>query len=397
MVEAHAHALTSERLARPTGACAMLGAFQGESHDMNSSGADTGSSGRRPARPSQRDLLPQRVYRFRMLGMGLAGLPLGLVLHEHQAPIGSWIWAVFTCLLWPQLAYWRARRSRAPFDTELRNLMFDSAIAGSWVALMHFTVLPSVLIVIVATADKINTGVRDLWRRSLPGMLLAVLIGGLLTGFAFQPETSMPVLLACLPIMLLHTMGVSLASYRLVRRVQQQNRQLDELSRIDVLTGLDNRGSWQDHAEALLQQRHAAGRPATLMMVDVDRFKEINDRHGHTLGDDVLCHIAAILRHGHGADAHIGRFGGDEFAIALPVPLAEAAAVAERIRHAVEKLDLPQAPGLRCSISIGLAEAGDASTTLREWIESADRALYRAKQGGRNRTTCDDAPVAVDV
>lgn len=356
---------------------------------MNTRNVGNGSTSQRPVRSNQRDLLPQRVYRFRILGMGLAGLPLGLVMHEHHAPIGSWLWGIFTCLLWPHLAYWRARRSKHPFDTELHNLMFDSAIAGSWLPLMHFTVLPSVLVVTVATADKINTGVRNLWRRSLPGMLLAILAAGLLTGFAFQPETSMPVLLACLPVMLIHTMSVSMASYRLVRRVQQQNQRLDELSRVDVLTGLDNRGSWQNHAETLLQQRHADGRAATLMMVDVDCFKDINDRHGHVLGDDVLCGIAHVLRQGNGADAHIGRFGGDEFAIALPGTLAEAKVVAERIRRTVEGLELPQAPGLRCSISLGLAEAGDADTSLREWIESADRALYRAKQAGRNRTVSD--------
>lgn len=357
---------------------------------MNIPNAASGSSSDRPARPNQRDLLPQRVYRFRMLGMGLAGLPLVLVLRENHAPIGSWAWALFTCVLWPQFAYWRARRSRTPFDTELHNLMFDSAIAGSWVALMHFNVLPSVLLVTVATADKINTGVRNLWRRSLPGMLLAILAGGLLTGFNFHPETSMPALLACLPVMLIHTMGVSLASYRLVRRVQQQNQRLDALSRIDVLTGLDNRGSWQDHAETLLRQRHAHGQPATLIMVDVDSFKDINDRHGHVIGDDVLCHIAALLRHGNGEDACIGRFGGDEFAVALPATLAEATVVAERIRRAVEQLALPLVPGLRCSISLGLAEAGANDTHLREWIESADRALYRAKQAGRNRTVSDE-------
>lgn len=357
---------------------------------MKSPSVASGSPSHRPVRPNQRDLLPKRVYRFRMLGMGLAGFPLALILHEQHAPVGSWLWGIFTCLLWPQLAYWRARRSRTPFDTELRNLMFDSAIAGSWVALMHFNVLPSVLLITVATADKINTGVRNLWWRSLPGMLLAIVGGGLLTGFDFQPETSMPVLLACLPIMLLHTMSVSFASYRLVRRVQQQNQRLDELSRIDVLTGLDNRGSWQGRAEALLQQRHAQQQSATLIMVDVDSFKQINDQHGHILGDDVLCHIAAILRHGHGEDACIGRFGGDEFAIALPLALAEAIVVAERIRRTVEQLDLPQAPGLHCSISLGLAEASDADASLREWIESADRALYRAKQAGRNRTASEN-------
>jgi diguanylate cyclase len=184
---------------------------------------------------TQRDLLPKRVYRFRVLGMGLAALPIGVVLHEHQAPVGSWLWGAFTCLLWPQLAYWRARRSRSRFNAELHNLMFDSAIAGSWAALLHFTVLPAVLLVTVVTADKINTGVRGLWRRSLPGLLLGMLVAGLLTGFAFEPETSMPALLACLPIMLIHTLSVSLASSRLVHRVQQQNRQLDELSRVDML------------------------------------------------------------------------------------------------------------------------------------------------------------------
>ncbi|MEO9080237.1 MAG: diguanylate cyclase [Rhodanobacter sp.] len=364
---------------------------------MNNPRIAPGPSSRRPARSNQRDLLPHRVYRFRMLGMGLAGLPLCLVLQEHHAPIGSWLWSIFTCLLWPQLAYWRARRSRTPFNTELHNLMFDSAIAGSWVVLMHFNVLPSVLMITVATADKINTGVRNLWRRSLPGMLLAILAGGLLTGFAFQPETSMPVLLACLPIMLIHTMGVSLASYRLVRRVQQQNQRLDELSRMDVLTGLDNRGCWQACADTLLQQSREQAQPATLIMVDVDSFKEINDRHGHVLGDDVLCEVAAILRHGNDEDACIGRFGGDEFAIALPIPLAQAIVVAERIRHTVERLNLPQAPDLRCSISLGLAEATVTDTTLREWIESADRALYCAKQAGRNRTVSESQSNSTNV
>src|SRR3546814_20797915 len=75
--------------------------------------------------------------------------------------------------------------------------------------LMHFTVLPAALVMTVATADKINTGVRGLWLRSLPGMALAIVLCGLLTGFAFAPETSMPVLLAFLQIMLIHTLGRS--------------------------------------------------------------------------------------------------------------------------------------------------------------------------------------------
>lgn len=335
---------------------------------------------------SNRELLPQRVYRFRMLGMGLAGLPLVLVLNEHGAPPAVYAWAVFTCLLWPQVARWRVGRGPHAYKRELHNLMLDSIFAGSWMPLLHFAVLPSALLVSVATADKINTGIRGLWWRSLPGMALAILIGGWITGFAFEPATSTAVILACLPIMVLHTLGVSLASYHLIRKVQHQNQQLDALSRIDALTGLNNRHHWQEWARTLLQQHHAAEQPATMLMVDVDRFKYINDQYGHILGDDVLCAIATILREGCGPNAHIGRFGGDEFAVVLSGTRADAAPVAEYIRDTTEKLVLTGAPGLRCSVSIGVAEAGDADGTLREWMESADRALYGAKHGGRNRT-----------
>jgi diguanylate cyclase len=84
--------------------------------------------------------------------------------------------------------------------------------------------------------------------------------------------------------------------------------------------------------------------------------------------------------------AHAGRLGGDEFAIALPQGGGAATAFAESLRGAVESLEFPRFPGLRCSISLGLAPPPDSGLGLREWLEAADRALYEAKQGGRNRT-----------
>lgn len=334
--------------------------------------------------------LPQRTYRFRVLGMGLASLPVAAVMFEIHAHWIGWAWVVFSCLLWPHVAYIWARRSKDPLHAELRNFVIDSVMAGSWVPLMHFNVLPSAVLLTVVTADKVNSGVRNLWLHALPGMATALLLVGALTGFTFQPQTSMAVLLASLPILVIHTLAVSLGSYKLVRRVQRQNLELEKLSRMDALTGMDNRRRWQSQAEVLLQRHLASGQLATLMLLDVDNFKDINDRYGHAVGDDVLCGIADLIRRDMPRDGHAGRLGGDEFVIALPIALSDAEAVAEHLRATIEKLDFPRYPGLQCSISIGLAEPPDADLGLREWIEAADRALYRAKHAGRNRTAGHD-------
>lgn len=337
-------------------------------------------------RPRNLQTLPQRTYRFRVLGMGLASLPLILALRETGAPWPAWAWIVFSCLLWPHLAHQLACRSRDPFKAELRNFVIDSIMAGSWAPMIHFNALPTVVLLTVVTADKVNAGVRGLWLRSLPGMAAALLATGVLTGFAFHPHTSMPVLLACLPILVIHTLAVSLSSYRLVRKVQRQNLQLEELSRRDALTSLDNRRHWQEQADMLLGRHQAGGQPATLMLLDVDRFKDINDRYGHAVGDDVLRGIALLIRSGVRADSHAGRLGGDEFVVAAPCSMLEALASAERIRAAVETLHFPAFPALHCSISIGLADPPASGLGRREWIEAADRALYRAKHAGRNRS-----------
>jgi diguanylate cyclase len=347
-----------------------------------------------PVRSRALQSLPQRTYWFRVLGMGLASLPVAAVMAEIHAGWLSWAWMIFSCLLWPHLAYAWARRSEDPFRSELRNFVIDSAIAGSWVPLMHFNLLPSIVLITVVIADKVNSGVRNLWLYALPGTAIALLVGAAATGFAYQPASSMTVVLASLPILVIHTLAVSFSSYKLVRRVQRQNLQLEQLSRIDGLTGLPNRRHWQSLAETLLADHLARGQVATLMLLDVDRFKEINDRFGHAVGDDVLCGIAGVVTETTQSIGVPGRLGGDEFVIVLPVGMDAASAVAERVRAAVEAMEFPKVPGLACSVSIGLAEPPDADLGLREWIEAADRALYRAKRAGRNTTAGREASPA---
>ena len=197
------------------------------------------------------DSLHRRTHRLRTLGMALGVLPVLVVLDEIDAGWMPWAWVLFCGLAWPQLAYLHAQCSRDPFAAELRNFMVDSAMVGTLIPLMQFNLLPSVALLAVTTADKLNFGVRDLWWRSLIGVAICLGLTATLTGFAVRPASSMAVVLATLPIMVIHTLAVSLSSYRLIRRVQRQNLQLDELNRQDTLTGLGSRKHWQEQVAAL--------------------------------------------------------------------------------------------------------------------------------------------------
>lgn len=332
--------------------------------------------------------LPRQVYRFRMLGMGAAALAIALVLQHVGWTRWTLALVIFTGVLWPQLARWLAHRSRDPHRAEVRNLLGDSLLAGLWVPLMHFNLLPSVLLVTVATADKLNSGVRGLWLRALPVVVLGVLGGGFFTGFAVQLTTTTAIILACLPLMVVHTLVVSIGTYHLMRRLQLRNRQLLALSQRDSLTGLANRRHWHEESLRRLADWRARGLQSTLLMVDMDRLKAINDQYGHAAGDATLRALGNLIRACAGEAALAGRLGGDEFAVLVPCAAAEATAIAERLRVAVSTARWAQWPDLRCTISLGLSEASGADT-LPELSEAADGALYVAKEGGRNRSAAD--------
>lgn len=354
--------------------------------DPAARGAARGKLPEAEGRKARRLRFSAQVYRFRILGMGLGALPIAAVLHENQAPAAAWLLCAFTGLAWPHLAYALARRSRDHVRAEVRNLLTDSALVGLWVPLMHFNLLPSALLVTLVTVDKISTGIARLWLKSLVAMTAALLAGGLLTGFRLDLETSMPVILASLPVLLIHSIAVAVGGSRLVHRIQHKNRQLDELSRIDMLTGLHIRRHWQEIARRTQQRHQQEGMPAALIMLDVDDFKGANDRHGHAFGDEVLRAVGRAIRKHVDGRGEAGRYGGDEFGIVLPGVDGEAArGVAEAIRTEVESTRFDDAPDARITISLGLADACADCATLEQWLLHADTALYRAKRAGRNR------------
>lgn len=167
--------------------------------------------------------------------------------------------------------------------------------------------------------------------------------------------------------------------------LQRANAELVILARKDALTGLFNRRAAEDRMNEESARHQRNQRVLSLLMVDIDHFKRINDQFGHANGDEALKCVAHCLdRHCRGSD-FIARFGGEEFLILLPeTPLAGAIQVAEKLRQAVASM---QVPGVgQVTISMGAAQsAEDGSSPVKAVLKAADDALYLAKEQGRNR------------
>ena len=153
----------------------------------------------------------------------------------------------------------------------------------------------------------------------------------------------------------------------------------------DALTGLPNR-RYFDEFVGLLAQRRRAGDAVGILMVDIDRFKALNDAHGHATGDAVLRAVGGAIVAAVREDDVPARFGGEEFVVLLRNPgTGVAVEVGERIRAAVRGLDLGRLGVPEVSVSVGVAVAAGPDDAVATLIETADRALYRAKRAGRDR------------
>lgn len=164
------------------------------------------------------------------------------------------------------------------------------------------------------------------------------------------------------------------------------NEALKEASTKDALTGIGNRRMLMERLKAETTRAERLQRPLTLTIVDVDRFKSVNDTYGHETGDKVLIEIARVIESGVREYDSCGRWGGEEFLIIMPeIGAGEGAQLVERLRHAIGALRVRAGDELiESSASFGIAERR-AGETVTQTIHRADAALYQAKRAGRNR------------
>ncbi len=172
------------------------------------------------------------------------------------------------------------------------------------------------------------------------------------------------------------------------KAIESLNGQLQQISRIDGLTGVFNRRYWEEKF-ALEHKRISRNQvPASVIMLDIDHFKAVNDNHGHPAGDHIIKTLAKVIKSSIRETDLAGRYGGEEFVILLPDTNAEnARVVAERIRMECEALrPTYEETVIPFTVSLGIAQCANEYKEHMVWLEKADQALYRAKEGGRNQT-----------
>lgn len=170
--------------------------------------------------------------------------------------------------------------------------------------------------------------------------------------------------------------------------LEKANEQLAVLSRTDRLTGLNNRGCLEECLQKEFERAKRTFQSCSLLMFDVDHFKNVNDTFGHQAGDAVLVESARMLKEVIRTTDIPGRYGGEEFCVILVDTNAkEAVLVAERLRKRMEAMVVEhEGKRITFTISLGIAELSETMDDYKHWIECADQALYQAKELGRNQT-----------
>ncbi|EPJ75876.1 sensory box/GGDEF family protein [Pseudomonas sp. CFII64] len=172
-------------------------------------------------------------------------------------------------------------------------------------------------------------------------------------------------------------------------QLQAANAELQKLSSTDRLTGLFNRGHWEEALKLEYARHSRYASNSSLVMFDIDHFKRVNDTYGHQAGDAVIQRVAEVIRH-HVRDVDIaGRYGGEEFAVLLPGTDKEGARIfSERVRQAIEA-EVVEHDGhaIRCTVSLGVADLATPMPGYKTLIERADQALYVSKENGRNQVS----------
>ena len=360
--------------------------------------AQAAGSGAHEARPHW---VVRLNWRNRTWSFALAFGVLGTYLGTRHAGGVEWALLALQFLAYPHLAYWRARRSASTLRAEMQNLLLDAVLLGMWVAYWGFPLWIGFMLAIGACLNLMIF-------RGLPGLraaLLAFAAGSaamlLFAGPRFHPDTGLLTAFLCMALLSAYLLMFAHAAYgrgvSLRESRERMGEQLEQITSLqgklreqalrDPLTGLYNRRHFDQVLAQALADCRARGRPLSLAMIDIDHFKQINDRYGHPGGDEMLLALAQALgRHARGSDTTC-RFGGEEFLWMMPATSPdEALRLVDAMRAEFAATDVAAGSDtMRARLSCGVAGVPAHGNDAVQLLQATDKALYAAKQQGRDR------------
>ncbi|MFL9923300.1 diguanylate cyclase [Herbaspirillum lusitanum] len=327
----------------------------------------------------------KRIYRLRVIGLGIGFFCVAAGFLQALVAPPLWVLLVFHGFIWPHLARYWALNSAIPYRAERRNLVIDAGFGGFWIAAMQGNLIPATVIIAMLSMDNIAAGGMRLFVRGLYASLTGFALGWLLLGFEFTPQSDLTTIVACLPMLVLYPLVLGKSTYDMSKKLAERSRAFEIVSQQDGLTGLLNRRYWETQLIEEFDNCHRGTHDSCLLLLDLDHFKNINDTHGHLVGDEVLRNFSALLRENLRADDAIGRYGGEEFVVILrKTALAEALALSQRV---IDKVREQRELGNRlqgCTVSAGLVPFSHTLEAHFSWLQRADHAMYCAKEQGRD-------------
>lgn len=344
-----------------------------------------------------------------------AAVFLGIAFHGWDKGYSGILWGLIVLLLlvYPHLAYWRARRSPNSQQAEVNNLLMDSFLLGFLVAALEFPLWISFTVYIASTLNiTISRGIRGMVLSQLLFASGALVSVGLF-GWNLSPDTGWFVTLLCLlgNVVYMVSIGITVFSRnQQLRAIREDLRvsgrtlsqqlsdnkllqaKLQEQASCDPLTGLYNRRYMDAIAGREIARCERDHQHMAVIMVDVDHFKMVNDTHGHPGGDEILKMLSAFFLEKVRVTDVPCRYGGEEFLLLMPGMSAEIALVrANQWRNSIAgRTVLFGGAAIQVTVSIGVAVYPNHGETMEALIRNADLALYCAKQQGRNRVVLFD-------
>lgn len=333
---------------------------------------------------------------------------VGLQLNATHALSWPWTLAAIHLLVYPHVLYRLALTSDDPLRTETWGMRIDALLLGLWVGALHFPLWMAVALFVSATLHPIVFRGPRGFAESITLLAAGSVIGVLASGGQVNLETTPAVTVLSIAFMAVYLLILTFDAYgraatlaevrRELRNSQQalQQRlaeievlqaQLSDQANRDPLTGLHNRRYLDATLERDIAQALRAQQPLSLLLLDIDHFKSVNDNHGHPAGDEVLRLTGELLHRLSRKSDLVCRFGGEEFVLLLPNTGPEGAhEQAEKIRLAMQASPVNfESREIKVEASIGLASLGADITTPQALVAAADKALYAAKKAGRNR------------